>query len=74
MFLCPVPPPQGSAGWGAGPGAPGAPPVAIQAPHGLEYLTQVDQLLVKQKVEALEGIVTFLLYGLLHWFVLFNKG
>lgn len=47
-----------------GPGAPGAPqPIGwMQAPQappncppGLEYLASVDQLLVKQKVEGLEG-------------------
>lgn len=31
----------------------------IGAPPGLEYLTQVDQLLVKQKVEMLEAFVGF---------------
>lgn len=33
-------------------GPPGCPP-------GLEYLTQIDQLIVKQKVELLEGIVLY---------------
>ncbi len=32
---------------------PGAPPPGC--PPGLEYLTTVDQLLVKQQVELLEG-------------------
>jgi hypothetical protein len=45
---------------GGMPGAPGgwmqAPSqVPANCPKGLEYLAQVDQLLVKQKVEALEG-------------------
>ncbi|XP_028290306.1 phospholipid scramblase 2 [Gouania willdenowi] len=34
------------------PGIPGCPP-------GLEYLTQVDQLLIKQKVELIEALVGF---------------
>ncbi|KAF7667073.1 hypothetical protein LDENG_00079400 [Lucifuga dentata] len=34
------------------PGIPGCPP-------GLEYLTQVDQLLIKQKVELVEALVGF---------------
>ncbi|XP_005111960.1 phospholipid scramblase 2 [Aplysia californica] len=51
-----APPPAGSAGWGPGPGAP---PVAVSAPPGLEYLTRVDQLLVKQKMEALEAFTGF---------------
>ena len=31
----------------------------LQVPRGLEYLVQVDQLLVKQKVEVLEVITGF---------------
>ncbi|XP_076453825.1 phospholipid scramblase 1-like [Babylonia areolata] len=48
-------PPQG-AGWGPGPGAPGAP---ANCPPGLEYLASVDQLLVKQKMEAFEAFTGF---------------
>ena len=52
------------------PGAPGAPQPTgwMQAPQappncppGLEYLASVDQLLVKQKVEGLEGMLCLLL-------------
>lgn len=32
-----------------------APPVPENCPPGLEYLTQTDQLLIKQQVELLEG-------------------
>ena len=32
--------------------------VAPDCPPGLEYLTQIDQLLIKQQVELLEGIHT----------------
>ena len=32
-----------------------APPAPANCPPGLEYLTQIDQLLVKQQVELLEG-------------------
>ena len=32
-----------------------APPAPVNCPPGLEYLTQIDQLLVKQQVELLEG-------------------
>lgn len=39
----------------------GAPPPSAYPnpaiPPGLEYLTMIDQLLVKQKVELLEGII-----------------
>lgn len=31
------------------------PPVPANCPPGLEYLTQIDQLLIKQQVELLEG-------------------
>lgn len=46
------------------PGAPGgwmAAPTQVPAncPKGLEYLAQVDQLLIKQKVEALEAFTGF---------------
>ena len=35
-------------------------------PPGLEYLTQVDQLLVQQKVELLEGMIfEFLIFSIL---------
>lgn len=32
-----------------------APQAPANCPPGLEYLTQIDQLLVKQQVELLEG-------------------
>ncbi|KAH9509016.1 Phospholipid scramblase 1 [Bulinus truncatus] len=41
------------AGWSPTPQAP------TNCPPGLEYLTQVDQLLVKQKIEALEAFTGF---------------
>lgn len=34
-------------------------PIAVDCPPGLEYLLQVDQLLIKQKVEILETLVGF---------------
>eukprot|EP00095_Tigriopus_kingsejongensis_P012224 maker-scaffold528_size145933-snap-gene-0.26 protein:Tk12224 transcript:maker-scaffold528_size145933-snap-gene-0.26-mRNA-1 annotation:"phospholipid scramblase 2" len=37
----------------------GQPMVPLNVPAGLEYLTQVDQLLVKQKVEGLEAVLGF---------------
>lgn len=36
-----------------------APPLVPDCPPGLEYLTQVDQLLVKQKVELLEAFTGY---------------
>ena len=41
------------------------PPVVDNCPFGLEYLTQIDQLLVKQQVELLEGELSFLFFVLL---------
>lgn len=35
------------------------PTVATNCPPGLEYLTTIDQLLVKQKVELLEAFTGF---------------
>ena len=42
-----------------GMGAPGAPHLPPGCPPGLHYLTTVDQLLVKQKVEILEAVTGF---------------
>ncbi|XP_070173361.1 phospholipid scramblase 1-like isoform X2 [Littorina saxatilis] len=56
------PPPP--AGWAPAPGAPapGGPVTAAgpaNCPRGLEYLASVDQLIVKQKMEALEAFTGF---------------
>ncbi|XP_034837983.1 phospholipid scramblase 2 isoform X1 [Maniola hyperantus] len=47
------PAPQGPGGWMTIPQAP------TNCPPGLEYLSMIDQLLVKQKVELLEAFVGF---------------
>ena len=64
--------------------APGQPPIPPNAPGvyqpqaggvpancppGLEYLTQVDQLLVQQQVELLEGKFSFLFVSVIHLIV-----
>ncbi|CAG00712.1 unnamed protein product, partial [Tetraodon nigroviridis] len=53
----PVPGPQQGAHPGAVSPAPfsGPPAVPVGVPPGLEYLTQIDQILIHQKVELLEG-------------------
>jgi hypothetical protein len=47
--------PQGQM-WMAAPQAP------ANCPPGLEYLTQIDQLLIHQQVELLEGIKLIVFY------------
>lgn len=53
------------------------PQAPVGCPPGLEYLTQIDQLLVKQQVELLEGMAFFikkfyiLLNRLIHWTTVF---
>ena len=47
-------PPAGAPGGAQWMTIPQAPP---GCPPGLEYLTQIDQVLVKQQVELLEGML-----------------
>lgn len=46
-----------------------APAVIPNCPPGLEYLTQIDQLLIKQQVELLEGMLDsiYFPFGFRHW-------
>ncbi|XP_071838153.1 phospholipid scramblase 2-like isoform X1 [Apostichopus japonicus] len=57
------PPPQAPGGPPVPPGLPGVLPAGQQpppnCPPGLEYLTQIDQLLVHQQVELLEAFTGF---------------
>jgi hypothetical protein len=49
------------------------PQLAVNCPPGLEYLTQINQLLVHQKVELLEGILFITLTSnFLHPFLAFT--
>lgn len=51
--------PMGGPGGPAGPGVMTMPQGVTNCPPGLEYLTMVDQVLVKQKVELLEAFTGF---------------
>jgi len=44
-------------------GAPAEQSVPLNCPPGLEYLTLIDQLIIKQKFEALEAVAGVLGYG-----------
>lgn len=48
--------PSSSAGYSA---VPSAPPPGPASPNGLEYLMQIDQLLVHQQVELVEALTGF---------------
>ena len=45
-------------------GPPGEQTVPLNCPPGLEYLTMIDQLIVKQKLEMLEAAAGVMGYGL----------
>lgn len=45
-------------------GPPGEQMVPLNCPPGLEYLTMIDQLIVKQKLEMLEAAAGVMGYGL----------
>ena len=45
-------------------GPPGEQMVPLNCPPGLEYLTMIDQLIVKQKLEILEAAAGVMGYGL----------
>lgn len=46
-------------GGGISPAPVGGPAVPVGVPPGLEYLTQIDQILIHQKVELLEAFIGF---------------
>ena len=59
-YLIPAGPQVGPGGWQPAPNQ-----VPANCPPGLEYLAQVDQLLVKQKLEGLESNFDTIYFNLL---------